>query len=329
MQLTSIRVENYKIIEDSGEVHLDPVTCLVGKNESGKSTLLQALYKFNPVESDIIYHDLQDYPRRLLADYEDIKHEHVANVMTTRWTLQDKELKELKELLGPDGFSEQMVVVKKGYDNQRKWDFAVNEKAVAAYYLSRSGIEAAEKKELEDSESVEKLLERLKALEKPGKKQQALQERLEKAFPTTVRNAAERILESHLPVFLYFSNYQRMPGQVAMNELLEKQKTKGLAFSDKIFLALLSLAGVTAEGIQELGFFEQMIAKLEAVSNRLSKEIFSFWSQNQHLEVEFRYDAARPNDFYPYNEGYIFRTRIRNRRYGVTVNFEERSNGFV
>jgi len=31
------------------------MTCLVGKNESGKSAILQALYKLNPVDKEDIY----------------------------------------------------------------------------------------------------------------------------------------------------------------------------------------------------------------------------------------------------------------------------------
>jgi hypothetical protein len=45
--------------------------------------------------------------------------------------------------------------------------------------------------------------------------------------------------------------------------------------------------------------------------------------------VDFRFDAARPNDPPPLNSGCIFRTRIRNERHRVTVAFDERSAGFV
>ena len=44
MQLRKARVTNFKIAEDSTEFTLDRVTCLVGKNESGKTALLEALY---------------------------------------------------------------------------------------------------------------------------------------------------------------------------------------------------------------------------------------------------------------------------------------------
>lgn len=75
--------------------------------------------------------------------------------------------------------------------------------------------------------------------------------------------------------------------------------------------------------------FEELVAELEAVSNRLTQEIFEYWSLNKHLEVQFKFDQARPQDPAPFNAGFTFRTRIKNRRHGVTVSFDERSAGFV
>ena len=49
MKLTRARVTNYRSIDDSGWVTIDDVTCMVGKNESGKTAFLQALRRLNPV----------------------------------------------------------------------------------------------------------------------------------------------------------------------------------------------------------------------------------------------------------------------------------------
>lgn len=65
------------------------------------------------------------------------------------------------------------------------------------------------------------------------------------------------------------------------------------------------------------------------MSSRISREIFEYWSQNKHLKVDFSFDAARPNDPAPYNSGYIFRTSIENTKHWASVNFDERSKGFV
>lgn len=47
------------------------------------------------------------------------------------------------------------------------------------------------------------------------------------------------------------------------------------------------------------------------------------------MRVEFRYDMAKPGDEAPYNDGYIFSTRIENTRHDSSVSFDDRSAGFV
>ena len=60
MKLLRYRVTNFRSVKDSGWIDCDQVTTLVGINESGKSNLLLALWKLNPVrEGKIdILHDL-------------------------------------------------------------------------------------------------------------------------------------------------------------------------------------------------------------------------------------------------------------------------------
>ena len=43
MKLESVRITNFRCIDDSGEFKIGQVACLVGKNESGKTSLLHAL----------------------------------------------------------------------------------------------------------------------------------------------------------------------------------------------------------------------------------------------------------------------------------------------
>ena len=62
MLLRKAHVTNFKIVEDSKEFTLDRVTCLVGKNESGKTALLDALYRLNPYYAeDAGYDKVEEY----------------------------------------------------------------------------------------------------------------------------------------------------------------------------------------------------------------------------------------------------------------------------
>jgi predicted ATPase len=68
MRLTNFQVRNYKVIHDSTRVIVDPrVTALVGKNESGKSAILQALWKSRNV-TGTQFDALYDYPRGIISE---------------------------------------------------------------------------------------------------------------------------------------------------------------------------------------------------------------------------------------------------------------------
>ena len=74
---------------------------------------------------------------------------------------------------------------------------------------------------------------------------------------------------------------------------------------------------------------EKLIMELEAVGAHLTDKIKEYWTQNQHLRVVFRFDAAKADDAPPLNSGFILSTRIENTRHMATINFDERSMGFI
>ena len=63
MKLITFRIKNYKVIDDTEAVKVDHrVTALVGKNESGKTAVMKAMWKSNNV-ADTVFDKLYDYPR--------------------------------------------------------------------------------------------------------------------------------------------------------------------------------------------------------------------------------------------------------------------------
>jgi len=69
MQAKQFRIQNFRNIDDSGWVTLDQVTAFVGRNESGKTTLLKALHKFNPATAEP-YDSMREFPRdRYMRDF--------------------------------------------------------------------------------------------------------------------------------------------------------------------------------------------------------------------------------------------------------------------
>lgn len=140
MKLKSLKVQNYKCIENSNEFSVEPITCLVGKNESGKSAILQALYKLNPDVRNREYFDpLQEYPRRKYSEYKSRHEEDPDNVLTTIWELEESDLEILGKKVGLDAFPNHIIKITKGYNNEIYFDFDINESAILSYYYKKYG----------------------------------------------------------------------------------------------------------------------------------------------------------------------------------------------
>ena len=100
MRLKSVRVGEFKSIVDSGEFEIGDVTCLVGKNEAGKTALLEALYRLRPViDNHGNFNVTHDYPRTDVEDYEYLVQtgdRQPATVTTAVYELSDDELAEVE-----------------------------------------------------------------------------------------------------------------------------------------------------------------------------------------------------------------------------------------
>lgn len=69
MKAIRFRVQNFRNIDDSDWIDLEKVTAFVGRNESGKTSLLKALHKFNPATPEA-YDAQREFPRdRYTRDY--------------------------------------------------------------------------------------------------------------------------------------------------------------------------------------------------------------------------------------------------------------------
>src|SRR5580698_10973650 len=104
MKLTSVEIKDFKSIRHSKPFEVGQIACLVGKNESGKTALLQALYKLNPVVPEHSKFDVTDeYPRAEVEEYRqrvesgEIK---AAIVVQAEYTLDLDEIKTVEAIYG-------------------------------------------------------------------------------------------------------------------------------------------------------------------------------------------------------------------------------------
>ncbi|MTD57821.1 ATP-dependent nuclease [Amycolatopsis pithecellobii] len=331
MRLSKVRVQNFKSVLDSGWFSVDELTCLVGKNESGKTAILEAIEKLNSVLPGRTEVRETEYPRMNWSEYEESDQADVA--IRTQWELDSEEIEYITDLAGDkavlDGTT---ITLTKDYDNELHWTLPLDLKKAAEVALANSGLESDEKAALKGAATTFALMKALRDNDERSPRQEAflseLDERWHKngLWPTVII-----YLRNRLPGFVYYSQYDRLPGRVSLNQLLEHQAAGSIdqLQGARVFLALLSMVGTTPEGIKGISTSEQLISKLEAVGARLSKKIFKYWSQNKHLKVNFRFDEAAVGDPAPFNSGKVFQTRIENLRHGATIRLDERSTGFI
>ena len=332
MRLVSVRVQNYRCIDDSERFSVRDLTCLAGKNESGKTALLQALRRLNPVEeSESQFDQLMEYPRRRLHEASEGP-PSAREVLTTQWQLSDEDIAVVESIVGPCAIKNRVVTVKRGYDNQTEWAFELDDAKLIPFVASKiSELSETAKENALAQSSLGALHSHLTSLEEPNDGESLLRQHIEEHFTDNDPKAAvSASLEGRLPRFLYFPTYGTLPGRVQVEEIANRagdaaSQTEG----DRFFLALLALAGTGVDALRDARRIEELRARLEAVSNRLSDEIFEYWTQNRYLQVQFDYDEARPDDPPPFNSGHVFGLRVRNDRHRVTVGFDERSAGFV
>jgi len=230
----------------------------------------------------------------------------------------------------PATLASTQVVVMKGYDNVTRWKIDLDEQELVDGFLAEANLNAAEKAPLVKASSVWALIHTLETIASPTEKQIALAAKVKETFTEgDLNQVAQQVLEQRLPHFVYFSTYHQLPGRVALNDLKRRRQENSLEFEDKVFLSLLEMTSTGLEEIEGIPQLEKLVMELESVEAALTDEIKRYWSQNRHLEVRFRYDYARSSDPPPFNEGFVFNTRIFNTRHRATVSFEYRSHGFI
>ena len=329
MKLKKVRVTNYKSIDDSEDFSVRQLTCLAGKNEAGKSALLQALRRLNPVEeTEHDFDDLMEYPRRRRSDLR--KGGEAANVLNTEWELEEEELSAIARVFG-QGALESTVCLQRGYDNSTTWTLRLNEESIVNHLLSDGKeLTASASQRLGNCPTVAQLRAALESEESRSEGEQSVLDHLNDVCPAEIDLAIRNLLEERLPRFLYFPRYATLQGKVSLQRLREIQNAPDQqSDQDRVFIALLRLAGASVEQIADSSRYEEQKAQLESVSNNVSDEIFKYWSQNRNLEVEFDFHPGLAEDPPPFDRGHVIDLRIRNKRHRVTVPFDERSTGFV
>lgn len=330
MRLTAVRVQNYKSIDDSGWVAIDDVTCMVGKNESGKTAFLQALGKLNPADGQDGDFDMTiEFPRKRLNSYKREHEDDPAAAVSARFELDDDaDVGELSVVLA-NALTGRTITVTKHFDNSTNWSVPLDEAKVIAGLIDEADLPADTAEALRKHRAMYQLRSALRELGDDPPQAATLLARIMKWRDGRPTLGVIDLLAPRLPRFFYFDDYSIMRGRISVPALRRKRDLDDLDEADRTFLALLRVVGAELEEFESEGNYERLKADLEAASNEISDELFKFWSQNDQLSVEFDISAPDASAPPPLNQGTNLHVRIRNGRHRVTVSFDQRSRGFV
>ena len=328
MKLVHANIQRYRSISEPTEFDVEPdVTALVGKNESGKTAVLQSLYKSNPVDRAKFDPDL-DYPSHKTPE---LRKKKCVRVTELTYELDDDDIAAVEAILYPEVLDNKRVTVTTGFGFDReKWSLQVDKEKVLNHLLDELDLPTTDKTKVKNSSTVNDLVAALRSLESTTPTATATLEKIESWRDNNPALAAIDVLHKRRPKFVYFGDYDVMPGKVSIPRLISHRDSGTLERAEEALLALLSMAEVELEDFSSPDSHEHLIRQMENASNAISDEVFKYWSQNKELQVKLQVIAtAESGAEPPLDQAPLLQIRVKYQRHRVTVPFDERSRGFV
>ena len=325
MRLRKFRVRAYRCIHDSGEITVGDLAAFVGRNESGKTTILQALTLLNrdEVVSDL---DLCDEMS------EELKSE--IKLVEGEFELSLKEISLIKEKFPNIPEIKKVRIFRTNKNPNTQYDFGSVEISEEVNKGINSWENFTEKifNFLETIPNHIRIQLKTKFFEgKPPKSQevfdsemaefsnnvhvaateeQSVIEEWEKIYAkpenqfsnllkgTTDRNALENYVESDLhPRFVYFSDYKKIFGNIKLNEYQQAERgehREGIEYIEEFDRAetvrnLFYLAELDINEMDRLRDSPSKLIKfLNTASNRLTNRMNPTW-KGDPIHVDLRY----------------------------------------
>lgn len=327
MKLESVRVQNFRNIIDSGVTSVDPdMTCLVGKNEAGKSAMLEAIHSLNPLKPAMSLQYARDYPQWLWKKHEREGQLGASPVVVATYAVDEMTRDEGESTFGPGTVPAEIEVSRWYPREDAQLTFRVNADATAflAWFAEEHDLAGA------PPTSIRELREHLNQLgtdESPHPASDALKALLGNQ---SLNQAVGRWLLQRIPKTLYFSNYAQLKGEYLLSDVFDQVESPKDDADDSLKTAadFLHLAQVDREGA-EADDYVHMKAELRAVSNDLTREMREFWTQNQHLSLMVDIDKRerKVNNQEQVIDRHL-RFEVDDTSHLFQTNLERRSTGF-
>lgn len=333
MILKEVSIFKYKCIEQTQRFNIeDDITILVGMNESGKTSILEAIAKANYFQDDVDFEfdTTHDYPRKEKKEMDKKGESPIA--IQCKYYISDDLYNTIKNDLGKDIIVGRELSITTKYDNKAELDgIIVDRKSFLNSKLKEVKIYSktlAEKLYSANSlteynsiknEYVDKnILKGLNELEYLFKNNQAY------ASDNIDEYIFQTYIKPRLPKFLYYDEYYALPSRISIERLNSSNPSSG---EFKTAKALFELAQIDTKELVNAKNFEDYKAELEATESIISSELFKYWSTNQNIEIVFDIDKIPDSSRIKIIE-HVLDIRVRNKRVGMSLPLKNRSKGF-
>ena len=336
MKLTNVTIHKYKSYDQSQSFPIDnDITIIVGKNESGKTAILEAIAKTNYFsdDDDFKFNPIHDYPRKEKKKYD--KSGEVGEAISCTYQLNQEEISKIEKDLGCGVVSKWEFSITTKYNNNKNItypDIDISkflEFIGNIYQLNSENLEI-----LKTFTSKEKIINAIN--EYKNTEETSEEYKLFKALNNIKDNyftdldwdnlLAAHIWKKHLkpviPKFMYFDEYYELPSKIDL-ETIGTSTTQDA----KTAKALLELADVDLDDLTNPDTYEDFKAELEATSSEITQHIFKYWKNNTGLRVQFDIEKEE-NRNYPNNIKKFLNIRVWSDKHHISLPLSNRSKGF-
>lgn len=329
MKLIKAQVKNFRSVEDSNEFEISDLTCLVGKNEAGKTAILHALCGLRPLRP-FQFDRVRDYPRRYLSRFDERHPDGESEVIRSWWEMSDNDVVLVEKQLGVGTVASRAIVICMGIEfDSSTWEVQIDQAKCLENLFEKHKLDAVERATLKGAITTKQAASTLEKYEAKTAKHVALLNDIKNFRDSSAILAAIDILSKNAPKFYYTSHFDRMSGEISLAKLAQDKAQGRVTQGDQIFLDFLEYAGTSVEELRDTKKYEELVAQCEGASNEITDEIFQFWSQNEALAVKIELGEGKADDPAPFNTGTIAKIRIENQHHRASVPLSERSAGFI
>lgn len=334
--LKQVTIHKFKCIESDQAFEVEPdVTVFVGMNESGKTSVLQALAKSRYFNRDpgFRFDPTHDYPRKEKKKMDKSGEDPIA--LTCTFLIDQELAADIEDDVGEGVLTSREFTQFFHFSNHRRWcDLPIDYEAFIQNKTKQLGISSKALNEklskVQSSEDLDALISNYqdsKIVDGLGRLSKFYKGRKNWRGHPLGGYIALVHLAPELPKFLYYDEYYALPSRIniekLMEDVLEEEDLKTAS-------ALFELADINVDDVIAAEDFEDFKAELEATEATISEELFGYWSTNTNLEIQFAIDPVEATDPQTGKRivEHILDIRVRNNRTRMSLPLRQRSKGF-